>query len=226
MKKLAFLAVIITLRLQGLKAETITNVPPPGPTLPRGYTSVHLDLMILEQGKTNRTAGATIYHFKRASLTDNDLFDLINDEFETSFSTSKGDQLVISNMWLGQFSVLDHDGGVLLANASVNPNDNYNFTFTAPRVAQAGTQRLNRWSLVSVGNGNLSYRSGDGTNFLYLSGFITFDDEYSYNPTNNKESFRLTKGSGILWFPETGANGVITGDIYGSGKDNIPIPLP
>lgn len=224
MKKLALLAVIITLGVQGLKAETVTNAPPPDSKLPRGYTSVHVDLMILEQGATNRTAGTTRFHFKRGRITENELFDLINDEFETSFSTAKGDQLVISNIWEGQFSVLDKDGGVLLANASLNTNDNYHFYFNTPPPVYAGALRLNQSSLVSVTVSDLSYMSGDGTNTLYLVGLTTVDDEYYYNPMNNKESFRLTKGTGILSFPDTGDYGVITGEIYGSGKGNVASP--
>jgi hypothetical protein len=225
MKKIALIVIIAALGWQGLKAENLTNVPPPGPTLPPGFTSVHLELTMLEQGKTNRTAGATKLHFKTTRITDDDLLGLINDEYDTTYSTTKGDQLVVSNIWGGDFSVLSQNGSVLKANASVNTNgDQYHLYFQTSQPVIAGTLRINKSSLVSVTDGDLSYSSGDGSNTLHIDGFTTVDDELSYKPANSRESFHLTRGTGSLDFQDDGSYGVISGQIYGRGKDNLPPP--
>jgi len=223
MKKIALFVMVAALGLQGSKADNVTNQPPPGPTLPPGFTSVHLDLMMLEQGKTNRTAGATRLHFKTSHFTDDDVLGLINDEFDTAYSTARGNQLVITNIWGGDFSVLSMDGSVLRANASLNTNgDQFHLYFQTSRPVSAGALRINKSSLVSVTDCDLSYSSGDGSNTFHVEGFTIVDDELSYKPTNNRESFRLTKGSGNLNFPDDGSYGIISGEIDGKGKDNLP----
>jgi hypothetical protein len=225
MKKIALFVIIAALGLQGSRADNDTNMPAPSPALPPGFTSVHLDLMMLEQGTTNRTPGTTRLHFKTTRFTDDDLLGLINDEFETTYATAKGDQLVVSNIWGGDFSVLSEDGNVLLANASLNTNgDQYHLYFQTSQPVRAGVLKINKSSLVSVTDGDLSYSSGDGSNTLHIEGLTTVDDELFFKSTNNKESFRLTKGTGSKNFPDDGSYGVIRGEIYGRGKDNLPVP--
>jgi hypothetical protein len=223
MKRIALITAIAAVGLPGLRANP--DLPTPGAKLPPGYTSVHVSLNVLEQGTTNVTAKSLKFHFQRAHIGNDDLLGLVNDEFATSFSTTNGDQLVVSNIWDGKFSVLSKSGAVLLADASTNTDgDNYHLYFHTSRPVNAGVEKTNNASLFSVTDCHLYYESGNGTNRFHVEGFTTVDDEYSHGYTNSLESFQLSQGIGSLSFPGDGSYGVITGFIYGWGTDNAPAP--
>ena len=223
MKKLAIATVIAATGLLTLRAQPFPRGN--GSTLPPGYTSVHAFLFFLEQGNTNTDTNTDVtnFHLKQVNASDDFLLGLVNTEYGTSFSTTNGDQLVVSNIWQGTFSVLGKDGSVLLANASANTNgDSYHLYFHSSRPVYAGTQKTNNASSFAITDTHLYYSSGDGTNKLHLEGFTTVDDEYFHDYTNSTESFQLSGGIGSFSFPDDGRHAVITGNIYGSGRDNAP----
>ncbi len=215
MKKFALITVIAALALrQSNGAE---------PVLPPGYTSVQINLNVLEQGATNETHGATNFHFKNMRVENNDILGLVDDEFGTSFARTNGDQLVVSNIWGGQFLVLNKAGDVLLQNASSNTNgDDYHLYFHTSKPVLAGTQTTNKACLFFVTDCHLYYSSGDGTNKFHFEGFTSVQDQYSHGYTNSEESFQLCGGIGSLSFPDDGSYGVISGNIFGFGKNNAP----
>lgn len=218
MKKLALFAVATAFGLSVLKAGNLTTVPP-------GYTSVHIRMMLLEQGATNTDARTTEFHFKNQQIGDDDILGLINDEFGTTYSVINGDQLALSNFWDGTFSVLDKNGNVLLADASANTNgDQYRLYFHSAGTVFSGSEATNHAGIFSVTDGSLHYRSGDGTNIFHLAGFTTVRDDSYDHDTNSTESFELTGGIGALSFPDYGLSGVLTGTAFGRGKDSAPTP--
>jgi hypothetical protein len=214
MKKLTLFTAVTALGLLGLNAS-----------LPPGYTSVHINMVLLEQGGTNETHHSTKFHIHHEQIGDDDILGLIDDEFGTTYSVINGDQLAISNFWDGTFSVLDKDGNVVLANASFNTNgDHYHLYFYATNTIYAATEATNHGSIFSVTDGSLRYRSGDGTNTFHLLGFTTVNDSYFDHDTNSTESYQLSGGIGSLSFPEEPLAGILTGSAGGFGKDNAPAP--
>jgi len=196
-------------------------------TLPPGYTSVHIQMALTEQGATNAASKSTEFHFKDQQIGDDDILGLINDEFGTTYSVINGDQLAVSNFWDGTFSVLDKYGNVLLADASSNTNgDQYRLYFRSAGTVFSGTEATNDARIVSVTDGSLHYRSGDGTNTFHLAGFTTVSDDYYDHYTNSAESYQLSGGIGVLSFPEYNLSGVLTGNASGRGTDNAPTPTP
>jgi hypothetical protein len=196
-----------------------------GGVTPPGLSSVHVNLSVLGQGGTNVVDSTTIVHFKQSTIDDNKLLGLINSEFGTSFSATNGDHLAVSNFWDGKFIVLGQDGTVLLANASANTNgDHYVLDLSHANAAYASIETTNFETKFSAMDGILHYESGDSSNSFRLAGFTTVSDTYSHDFTNSTESFQLSGGIGHASFGTNDVSGVLTGSVYGSGKDNAPAP--
>lgn len=194
---------------------------------PPGLTAVHFNLSILGQGETNVVTNflgtAVVTHFRQARIDDDDILDLINTEFGTSFSVTNGDHLAVSNFWDGKLIVLGRDGTNLLANASKGTTaDSYVLDFTYSNVVSASIVTSNFESKVSVMEGFLNYKSGNGDESFHLEGFTTVSD--SWHGTNSAESFQLSGGIGSASFGTNGVSGVLTGSACGSGRDNAPAP--
>jgi hypothetical protein len=230
MKKILVSTVIVMLGLLNLPAMTFTwesGFGGFGPVTPPGLTAVHFNLSILGQGETNVVTNflgtATVTHFQQARIDDDDILGLINNEFGTSFSVTNGDHLAVSNFWDGKLIVLGRDGTNLLANASKGTTaDSYVLDLTYSNVVYASTVTSNFESKVSVMEGFLDYKSGDGGESFHLEGFTTVSD--SWRGTNSTESFQLSGGIGSASFGTNGLSGILTGSVSGSGKDNAPAP--
>lgn len=233
MKKIIVSTVIVMVGLLNLPADIFTwesgdgGFGGFGPVTPPGLTAVHFNLSILGQGETNVVTNflgtATVVHFKQSRIDDDDILGLINDEFGTSFSVTNGDHLAVSNFWDGKLIVLGRDGTNLLSNASKGTTvDGYVLDLTYSNVVSASTETTNCESKVSVMEGFLNYRSGVGGESFSLEGFTTVND--SWRGTNSAESFQLSGGIGSASFGTNGLSGVLTGSVYGSGRNNAPAP--
>jgi hypothetical protein len=238
MKKLALVAVVMSLGLLGLKADGYgdggggyggygSGSDKDYYTLPPGLTSVHVDMVVLGQGATTETNGVTKFHLNSVNIHDDDILGLINNEYGTAFSVTNGDHLAVSNFWDGKFLVVDDKGNVLLGNASSNTNgDKYHLYFYSTNAVYAGKEATNYETKYSVADGFFIYNSGNGTNGFHLKAYTTVDDSY-YN-SNSAESYQLCSGIGHLSFPDNGTNGalsgVLVGSVSGDGKDDAPAP--
>lgn len=227
MKKLALItvAVTVTVTLGLLKLNAKDNNQGIGSSLPKGLTLVDISLVAIDQGgtDTNTNNGKTVAHTAQTKINNNDILSLINTEFGTSFSTSGGDRLVVSNFWDGQFMVLDKTGNVLLANASSNTNgDHFVLDLTSTNTAVSGKISANSGTKVSLTEGMLNYTSGDGNSSFQLIGLTTVKDSYSNGLSNSMESFELSNGVGSI--SDTNGSGLLTGSVSGKGKDNVPAP--
>jgi hypothetical protein len=226
MKKLVATTVIAIVGLLKLSNNSIAweDEDDFGFGLPSGLTSVHINLSVLSQGKTNTVDGTTFVHFKQSKIDDGDILGLINNEFGTSFSETNGDHLAVSNFWDGQLIVLGKTNNILLANASANTNgDHFQLGFSSANTVFASTATTNCLTKFSVADGFLKYESGDGSNSFSLEGLTTVNDSYFHGLSNSVESFQLSGGIGSISSTDTnGVSGVLTGSASGSGKNNAP----
>ena len=225
MKKFVLFATLISLGFIRLNAQLpfmrASN------SVPSGLTFIHIYTVVLGQANTNTNGGPVSFHFTQSTITDNDILGLINDEFGTSFSTTNGDQLAVSNFLDGKFIVLGPTNNVLLDDASSTANgDYYQLNFSSANTVLASREATNFTTIFSVTDGSLNYVSGDGSNSFHLEGLTMISDSYFNGSSNSTESFELTGGIGSISFPGSSDNvsGVLTGNVSGSGQNNAPAP--
>ena len=210
---------------QPVQGQPVTQEVNAAPT--HGLTLVHLNLVVLAQAMTSTNGQPPALHFAQSTLSDNDILELINEEFGTSFSTTNGDQLAVSNFLDGKFIVVGPTNNVLLSDASTTANnDHYHLNFSAANTVSATEQSTNATMIFTVADGSLNYISGDGTNSFRLTGLTMINDIFFTGSSNSTESFVLTGGSGSISFPDSSnaVSGVLTGNISGSGQNNAPAP--
>ncbi len=204
MKKFKLLAVATVAGLLGLTAQAAST----------GYIPVNIKVTGTFQTNNTTSGSTTKYNVIKVKITTKEMLKYVATEFDTTFPS--GSKLVIDAFWGGDFSVLDKNGNVLLANASSNSevDDNYslytdydNYVYTGKDTDSSTTYKYSTIGYLYFENGN------DSLDFE-IYGLAKVNDSYPSGGGYN-QSFKLT-GADDAYF---GSNGVASGSMNGSGKD-------
>jgi hypothetical protein len=183
-------------------------------SLPDGYSSIKIKLTALMQAPPTTTSSSTKFNITKVKVTNKEMLNLIATEYATTLGD--GSQLVLDNVWEGDFSVLNKDGAVLIGNASSNEDDWELFTEVESNVY---TGKGTDTSITENYDAIIWFHWNDGSDYNYIDlfGAGTIDDSGKMDK-GSKEKFKMSGGDNGQWM---GSGAVISGTISGSGKNNV-----
>jgi hypothetical protein len=202
MKKFTLLSAIALAGLVGLSA--------------RAAAPVNFDLVSIKLTATVQTNIDD--KIKKIKITNKDVLNLIASEFtnQTAQITGKGAKLAVDSFRDGTFAVLDKTNGVILADASDSiSDDQYALFIENDGDLVQSIKDNNTFSDAITTTSFFEIESPDGSIFGDIFGLTTVKQTES--DTKESESFKLT---GAEDAEINGADGVLSGTVSGSGKDN------
>jgi hypothetical protein len=206
MKKLKLIAVIAVAGALGLsaRATTVTNAD-----------VVTIKATITLQTNNIETGDTTKFAVTKLKVTTKDVLGLIDGEFGTTFGNTNGTQLAVDSFEDGEFSVLDKNGNVLIADASSDADD-YELGIEYDNSVLTGSETAAKETEDWTATSDFFYNSADDASSFDVEGSSTIDQVYT--DPKDSESFDLS-GAGDAEI--NGDGGVITGaEVKGEGKNN------
>jgi hypothetical protein len=207
MKRSQLLVAVAVAGLLGMSARA---------SLPDGYSSIKIKLTALMQAPSTSTSSSVKYNTTKVKVTNKEMLNLIATEFDTTLGD--GSQLVLDNVWNGNFSVLNKDGAVLIDDASTGAAEDSWELYTEVE-SRVFTGKETSTSITQNFDAVIYFHWNDGSDYNYIDlfGAGTIDDSGKMDK-GSKEKFKMSGGDNGQWM---GSGAVISGTISGSGKNNV-----
>jgi hypothetical protein len=183
-------------------------------SLPDGYSSVKIKITALMQADDTTTSSSIKFSTTKVKITNKEMLNLIASTWDISLGD--GAQLVLNNIWSGQFSVLSKDGAVIIANASSYDDSDWTLYTTVQTRVYSGKETSSSLTENYDAIAGFYWQDEFDENYMSVYGPSTIDD--SYKSSGTKESFKINGGGNGYWM---GDSAVVEGKVSGKGKNNI-----